>query len=330
MLPFSYSKAADEEAALREFGDGAKYVAGGTNLLDLMKLHVETPDRLIDITSLQLADVTPVGDGVRIGSLVRNSALAYHPLIIERYPMLSQALLAGATPQLRNMATVGGNIMQRTRCMYFRDATYPCNKREPGSGCSAIDGENRGHAVLGGSDHCVAVMPSDMCVALAALDAVVQIKGSSGERAVPLVDFHLVPGEHPERETILAPGELITAVDLPALPFATRSLYLKVRDRASYAFALVSVAAALDVEDGTIKAARLALGGVGTKPWRAWEAEAALVGQPANETSYRAAAEAVLRDARPLRHNGFKIEMAKRAITRALLSLENSNEHRRT
>ena len=321
MLPFSYSKAADEEAALREFGDGAKYVAGGTNLLDLMKLHVEMPGRLIDITGLPLGEVTLLGEGVRIGALVRNSTLAYHPLIVVRYPMVSQALLAGASPQLRNMATVGGNIMQRTRCMYFRDSTYPCNKRDPGSGCAAIDGENRGHAVLGGSEQCVAVMPSDMCVALVALDAVVQIKGNSGERATPLIDFHLLPGEHPECETALAPGELITAVDLPALPFATRSLYLKIRDRASYAFALVSVAAALDIEDGIVKAARLALGGVGTKPWRAWEAEAALVGQSANEESYRAAAEVALRGARPLRHNGFKIEMAKRAITRALLTL---------
>ena len=321
MLPFSYSKAADEEAALRAFSADAKYVAGGTNLLDLMKVHVERPGRLIDINGLPLGEVTPLGEGVRIGALVRNSALAYHPLIVERYPMVSQALLAGASPQLRNMATVGGNIMQRTRCVYFRDAKYPCNKRDPGSGCAAFDGENRGHAVLGGSDHCVAVMPSDLCVALAALDAVVRIKGSDGERATPLVDFHLLPGDHPERETVLAPGELITAVDLPALPFATRSLYLKMRGRASYAFALVSVAAALDREDGTVKAARLALGGVGTKPWRPWEAEAALAGQPANEESYRVAAEVALRDARPLQHNGLKIEMAKRAITRALLTL---------
>jgi xanthine dehydrogenase YagS FAD-binding subunit len=325
MLPFNYSKAANEEAALREFGDGAKgakYVAGGTNLIDLMKLQVETPGRLIDINGLPLGAVTPLGGGVRIGALVSNSALAYHPLIVERYPMLSQALLAGATPQLRNMATVGGNLMQRTRCIYFRDAMYPCNKRDPGSGCSAIEGENRSHAILGCSEHCVAVMPSDMCVAMAALDAVVQIKGSSGERAMPLVDFHLLPDDHPERETILEPGELITAVDLPALPLAARSLYIKVRDRNSYAFALVSVAAALDIEAGTVKATRLALGGVGTKPWRAWEAEAALAGQPANEESYRAAAEVALRGARPLQHNGFKIEMAKRAITRALLTLE--------
>src|SRR5262245_37096521 len=321
MLPFSYSKAADEEAALRACSVGAKYVAGGTNLLDLMKLHVETPGRLIDINGLPLGEVTPLGEGVRIGALARNSALAYHPLIVARYPMVSQALLAGASPQLRNMATVGGNLMQRTRCGYFRDATSPCKKRNPGSGCAAIAGDNRGHAVLGGSDQCVAVMPSDLCVALAALDAVVQITGSDGERATPLVDFHLVPGEHPERETVLAPGELITAVDLAALPFAASSLYLKVRDRASYAFALVSVAAALDIEDGTVRAARLALGGVGTKPWRAWEAEAALVGQPANEESYRAAAEVALRNAKPLQHNRFKIEMAERAITRALLTL---------
>src|SRR5262245_47479260 len=318
MLPFSYSKAADAEAALREFSAGAKYVAGGTNLLDLMKLHVEMPGQLIDINGLPLGEVTPLGEGVRIGALVRNSALAYHPLIVERYPMLSQALLAGATPQLRNMATVGGNLMQRTRCPYFRETNYACNKRAPGSGCAAIAGDNRGHAVLGGSEHCVAVMPSDMCVALAALDAVVQIRGSSGGRATPLVDFHLLPGDHPERETVLAPGELITSVDLPDLPFATRSLYLKLRDRASYAFALVSVAAALDIEAGTIKAARLALGGIGTKPWRAWEAEAALAGQPADVSSYRAAAQVALRGARPLRHNGFKIELTKSAIVRAL------------
>lgn len=271
MLPFSYSKVADEEAALREYRANTRYVAGGTNLLDLMKLHVETPGHVIDINGL------PLGEGVRIGALVRNSALAYHPLIVERYPMLSQALLAGASPQLRNMATVGGNLLQRTRCVYFRDTTCPCNKRNPGSGCTALTSENRGHAVLGGSDQCVAVMPSDLCVALAALDAVVQT-------------------------------------------CATRSLYRKMRDRASYAFALVSVAAALDTEDGIIKTARLALGGVGTKLWRAWEAEAALVGQPANEASYRAAAEVALRDARPLQHNGFKIEMAKRAITRALVT----------
>ena len=321
MLPFSYSKAADEEAALRACSAGTKYVAGGTNLLDLMKLHVETPGHLIDINGLPLGDVTPLDEGVRIGALVRNSTLAYHPLIVERYPMVSQALLAGASPQLRNMATVGGNLMQRTRCMYFRDATSPCNKRDPGSGCTAFDGENRGHAVLGGSDHCVAVMPSDLCVALAALDAEVRIKGSDGERITPLVDFHLLPGDHPERETVLEPGEVITAVDLPALPFATRSLYLKMRDRASYGFALVSVAAALDREDGIIKAARLALGGVGTKPWRAWEAEAAMVGQPANDESYRAAAEVAMRDARALQHNGFKIEMARRAIIQALETL---------
>lgn len=321
MVPFSYSRAVDVRGALSESISGARYVAGGTNLLDLMKLHVETPGRLIDINALPLDEVTPLGEGVRIGALVRNSVLAYHPLIVERYPMLSQALLAGASPQLRNMATVGGNIMQRTRCMYFRDAKSPCNKREPGSGCAALEGDSRGHAVLGGSQHCVAVMPSDMCVALAALDAEVHVEGSDGERVTPLVDFHPLPGDHPERETVLRPGELITAVDLPPLPFGARSLYLKIRDRASYAFALVSVAAALDRERGSIRAARLALGGVGTKPWRAREAEAALVGQPANEDSYRSAAEVAMRGARALQHNGFKIEMAKRAITRALVRL---------
>lgn len=321
MVPFSYSRAVDVEGALSESIAGARYVAGGTNLLDLIKLQVETADRLIDINDLPLDEVTPLAEGVRIGALVRNSVLAYHPLIVERYAMLSQALLAGASPQLRNMATVGGNIMQRTRCMYFRDAKSLCNKREPGSGCAAFEGESRGHAVLGGSRHCVAVMPSDLCVALAALDAELHIKGSDGERVTPLVGFHLLPGDHPEHETVLQPGELITAVDLPPLPFGTRSLYLKIRDRASYAFALVSVAAALDREGGSIRAARLALGGVGTKPWRAWEAEAALVGKPANEESYRSAAEVALSDAKALRHNGFKIDMAKRAITRALVTL---------
>ena len=321
MQPFSYSKAPDEGVALTNYTPGTKYVAGGTTLIDLMKLHVETPKHLIDINGLPLNEVELMDEGVRIGTLVLNSDLAYHPLIVERYPLLSQALLAGASAQLRNMATVGGNIMQRTRCPYFRDTTYPCNKREPGSGCAALSGYNRNHAVLGGSEHCVAVMPSDMCVALVALDAIVRIQGVNGERSVPLVNFHLLPEDHPERETVLATGELITSVDLPALPFAVRSHYLKVRDRASYAFALVSVAVALDIVDGTIQQARLAMGGVGTKPWRAGTAEAALVGQPAIVETYRAAAEIALRGARPLQHNAFKIEMAKRAIVRALTTV---------
>ncbi len=321
MQPFSYSKAIDEGVVLTEYGQGAKYVAGGTNLFDLMKLHVETPGHLIDINGLPLDEVELTHEGVRIGTLVRNSDLAYHPLIAERYPMLSQALLAGASAQLRDMATVGGNIMQRTRCSYFRDITYPCNKRKPGSGCAALEGYNRNHAILGGSEHCVAVMPSDMCVALVALDATVRINGVNGERSVPLVNFHLLPEDHPERETVLDAGELITGVDLPALPFATRSHYLKVRDRTSYAFALVSVAAALDIVDGTIQQARLAMGGVGTRPWRTSEAEAALVGQPASRETYRAAAEVALRGAQPLQHNAFKIELAQRAIVRALTTV---------
>ena len=321
MQPFSYSTVADEGVALTEYAAGTKYLAGGTTLLDLMKLHVETPDRLIDINGLPLNEVELTDEGVRIGTLVRNSDLAYHPLIAERYPLLSQALLAGASAQLRNMATVGGNLMQRTRCPYFRDITYSCNKREPGSGCSAVGGYNRNHAILGGSEHCVAVMPSDMAVALMALDATVRIKGVNGERSVPLANFYLLPEDHPERETVLDAGELITAVDLPALPFATRSHYLKVRDRASYAFALVSVAVALDIADGRIQQARLAMGGVGTTPWRANAAEAALMGQPATSETYRAAAEVALRGARPLQHNAFKIEMAKRAIVRALTTI---------
>jgi xanthine dehydrogenase YagS FAD-binding subunit len=286
-----------------------------------MKLHVETPEHLIDINALPLENVELTNEGVRIGALVRNSDLAYHPLVAERYPVLSQALLAGASGQLRNMATLGGNILQRTRCPYFRDITYPCNKRELGSGCAARDGYNRNHAILGGSDHCVAVMPSDMCVALVALDALVQIQGLHGERSVPLVNFHVLPEDHPERETVLAPGELIIAVDIPALPFATKSHYWKVRDRTSYAFALVSVAAALEVVDGTIQQARLAMGGVGTRPWRANDAEAALVGQPANRETYHAAAEVALRNAQPLRYNAFKIELAKRTIVRVLTIL---------
>ncbi len=318
MLPFDYTRAQEVQDAVAGHDARSAYLAGGTNQLDLMKLHVHTPAHLIDINGLPLAQIEERGDGVRIGALVRNSDLAYHPLIKQRYPVLSQALLAGASPQLRNMATVGGNIMQRTRCSYFRDTALPCNKREPGTGCSAIDGYNRMHAVLGTSPHCIAVMPSDMCVALYALDAVVQTRGPQDERTIPLVDFHRMPGDHPERDTVLEPGELITYVDLPALPFAARSRYLKVRDRASYAFALVSVAAALDVENGDIRAARLALGGVGTKPWRAVDAEKALVGRPAAEETYRAAADIAMRGARPFKYNAFKVEMARRAIVRTL------------
>lgn len=318
MIPFNYARAADAQSAIALHDRHSAFVAGGTNLLDLMKLHVEQPARLVDINSLPLIQIEERDGGLRIGALVRNSDLAYHPLVRSRYPLLSQSLLAGATPQLRNMATVGGNILQRTRCPYFRDTVFACNKREPGSGCAALHGYNRGHAVLGVSEHCIAVMPSDMCVALAALDAVVQTRGPSGERSIPFSGFHLRPEDHPERETVLEPGELIMAVDLPALPFAVHAHYLKLRDRASYSFALVSVGAMLDVAGGIIRDARLALGGVATTPWRAYEAEQALAGQPATEQSFRRAADIAMRDAKPFQYNAFKIELTRRAIVRAL------------
>jgi xanthine dehydrogenase YagS FAD-binding subunit len=321
MQPFSYSVAEDAGDATRLVASDvtARYLAGGTTLVDLMKLDVEQPTRLIDITGLPLTDVTVTADGgLRIGALVRNSDLAHNELARTRYPVLSQALLAGASGQLRNMATTGGNLLQRTRCLYFRDTATPCNKREPGSGCGALDGYNRMHAVLGTSEHCTATHPSDMAVALVALDTRVRIVGPSGERVIPLTELHRLPGDHPERETTLAHGELITAVDLPALPFATRSLYLKVRDRASFAFALASAAVALDVRDGLVHDARVALGGIATKPWRSLEAEEALRGQPARLESYRAAAAAALEGAVPRAHNAFKIDLAKRTLVRAL------------
>ena len=287
-----------------------------------MKMGVETPAQLIDITRLPLAQVEelPGGQGVRIGALARNSDVADHPLIRQRYPVLSQAFLAGASPQLRNMATVGGNLLQRTRCYYFYDPAFAaCNKRNPGSGCGALEGYNRVHAILGQSEKCIATNPSDMNVALAALDAIVRVQGPKGERVIPIADFHRLPGDTPNVDTNLQPDELITAVDLPAMPFATRSHYLKMRDRASYAFALVSVAAILDLgSDGTINGARIALGGVAHKPWRALEAEKGLVGQKADEKSFRAAAEAALTGAKGYKHNAFKIELAKRSIVRAL------------
>jgi xanthine dehydrogenase YagS FAD-binding subunit len=318
MQPFEFITAADERSAI-DAAARARFLAGGTTLVDLMKLHVERPSAVVDINPLPLAEITERTDGgVRVGAMVRNTDMAEHELIRERYPLLAQAILSGASPQLRNMATTGGNLLQRTRCYYFRDPALPCNKREPGSGCGALDGFNRIHAVLGGSDHCIATHPSDMCVALAALDAVVLIRGRHGDRTIPFADFHLLPGEHPDREHTLDPDDLIVAVDIPPLPFATRSTYVKVRDRDSYAFALASAAVALDVHDGTIRQARVALGGVATKPWRSHEAEAVLTGQLAHRTTYRAAAEAALRGAVPRRHNAFKIELAVRTLVRAL------------
>src|SRR5438477_1252290 len=293
MNPFVYSRAADAQQAVAGIAGQTdrKLLGAGTNLIDLMKMGVETPSQLVDINRLPLTQIEelPNGKGVRVGALVRNSDMAEHSLITSRYPVLSQAVLAGASPQLRNLATTGGNLLQRTRCYYFYDPAFPaCNKRKPGSGCGALEGFNRIHAILGQSDQCIATHPSDMCVAMAALDAVVRVQGPKGGREIPFADFHRLPGSTPERDTNLVRDELITAVDLPAIPFATRSHYLKVRDRASYAFALVSVAATLDVQNGTINAARLALGGVAHKPWRARNAEAALVGQAAGEKAFRA------------------------------------------
>jgi xanthine dehydrogenase YagS FAD-binding subunit len=325
MQPFAYTAAEDLQSATRlgVADRRARYLAGGTTLVDLMKLDVETPTQLIDITSLPLAEIVALADGgLRIGALARNSDLANNEAVRARFPVLSQALLAGASGQVRNMATTAGNLLQRTRCSYFRDTATPCNKREPGSGCSAIDGYNRMHAVLGTSASCIATHPSDMAVALVALDARVRILGSAGERLIAMTELHRLPGDSPERETTLEAGELITAVEVPPLSFATRSLYLKVRDRASFAFALASAAVALDVADGAIRDARVGLGGVGTKPWRAREAEDALRGRPATVDSYRAAAEAALAGAVPGVHNGFKIELAGRTLVRALLRLE--------
>ncbi|WP_250526879.1 xanthine dehydrogenase family protein subunit M [Caballeronia sp. GAWG2-1] len=322
MDAISYQRAADIRAALQAASQpGTMYIGGGTNLLDLMKGGVARPTRLVDITHIDaLNGVTTLPDGgLRIGALVRNSDAANHAWVRERYPLLSQALLAGASAQLRNMATVGGNLMQRTRCYYFYDTGFPqCNKRAPGSGCAALEGNNRIHAILGASSQCVATNPSDMSVALAALDAVVRVTGPQGERTIPFAEFHRLPCDRPDLDTTLKPGELITAVDLPPPLFAGHSKYLKVRDRASYAFALVSVAAALQMDGNTVKAARIALGGVAHKPWRANATESALIGKPLDRASLQNAAALAVRDARPLRENGFKVALAQRAIVRAV------------
>jgi xanthine dehydrogenase YagS FAD-binding subunit len=321
MINFQYARANDVADAVRQISadPSAKFIAGGTNLIDLMKEDVERPSRLIDISRLPLRKVEETaGGGVRIGALVPNSDLAYDPLIAQRYPMLASAILAGASAQLRNMASTGGNLLQRTRCYYFYDTATPCNKREPGSGCSAIAGLNRMHAILGTSEACIATHPSDMCVALAALDATVHVAGPAGERAIAFSDFHRLPGDTPQHDTTLQQNEIVTAVELPARGFATNYTYLKIRDRLSYAFALVSVAAALELDNETIKEARLALGGVAHKPWRDTSAEAVLHGQRAEPSSFTRAAEMLLRDAKGFAHNGFKIDLARRAIVRAL------------
>jgi xanthine dehydrogenase YagS FAD-binding subunit len=324
MNPFAYQRAADAASAVAAVSGhpAAMFLGGGTNLVDHMRLGVAHPDLLVDITRLPLDRVEELpGGGVRIGANVRNSDLAASRLIRARYPALSQALLAGASGQLRNLATTGGNLLQRTRCVYFQDITTPCNKREPGSGCSAIGGYTRYHAILGASEHCIAVHPSDMAVALAALDAAVIVLGRSGERRIPMTEFHRLPGDTPEKDTVLAHGELITAVELPALPFATRSAYRKVRDRASYAFALVSVAAALDIADGVVRDSRIALGGVAHKPWRAARAEAALRGQATTVENFRQAAEAELAAARVQNGNAYKVPMARNTLVAVLRDL---------
>lgn len=320
MNPFDYARAADAAAAVRQVAarPQATFLAGGTNLIDLMKLSVERHDLLVDVGRLPLDAIQATDHGVRIGANVRNTDLAYHDLITSRYPVLSEALLSGASPQLRNLATVGGNIMQRTRCPYFRDSFSPCNKREPKSGCSANDGYNRSEAVLGTSDHCIAAHPSDMCVALAALDATVTTQGPRGERAIPFADFHLLPGDTPDRETVLDHGELITSVELPNAPWAVKSHYLKVRDRASYEFALASAAVALEVHDGVIRTARVALGGVASKPWRAADAESMLVGQKPSERLFSAAGDQAAKGAVPRQYNGFKVILIRRVVARAL------------
>jgi xanthine dehydrogenase YagS FAD-binding subunit len=327
MHAFDFMRPGDAEAAIRvaaqtktaQQGADVRFLAGGTTLLDLMKLNVETPQRLVDINRLPFAKVEATPDGgLRIGATVRNSDLAYHPTVRRDYLVLSEAILAGASAQLRNMATTAGNLLQRTRCMYFRDTAMPCNKREPGTGCPAITGSNRTLAVLGTSESCIATNPSDMNVALAALEATVHVQGTKGTRAVPIGEFHLLPGQTPERETVLEPGDLVTHVTLPPPVAGSKQLYLKLRDRASYEFALASAAVVLTLASGRVTRARVALGGVGTKPWRSLEAEAALVGQPAEAASFRRAAEAALRDARPQSENAFKIELAKRCLAHAL------------
>jgi xanthine dehydrogenase YagS FAD-binding subunit len=321
MNNFEFSRATDVADAVRQIAadSGAAFVAGGTNLIDLIKEGVTKPSRLIDITRLQLNKIEDTSDGgLRIGALVPNSDLAYHPQIEKRYPLLGSAILAGASPQLRNVATTGGNLLQRTRCFYFYDTTTACNKREPGTGCSAIDGLNRMHAILGASEHCIATHPSDMCVALAALEARVVVAGRNGERSIAFADFHRLPGETPQIDTNLNKDEIIIGVELPPNGFAVNYSYLKIRDRLSYAFALVSVAAALEIENGVIRQARIALGGVAHKPWRDRGAETQLTGAPATRESFTRAAATVLSHARGFGHNDFKIELARRAIVRAL------------
>jgi xanthine dehydrogenase YagS FAD-binding subunit len=306
------------KATTAQQGAEIRFIGGGTTLIDLMKLNVEQPKTLIDINRLPLDKIEALPDGLTIGAVVRNSDLAYHPLVRKNYAVLSEAILSGASAQLRNMATTAGNLLQRTRCMYFRAADMPCNKREPGTGCAAINGANRSLAILGTSEHCIATNPSDMNVAMAALEATIHVRGPKGERSIPIADFHLPPGNTPQRETVLEPGDLITHVTLPPPAPGSRSLYLKLRDRASYEFALASAAVVVTVANGKLTRARIALGGVGTKPWRSTEAEGELTGQAATEAVFRKAADAALRGAKPQSENGFKVELAKRCLVYAL------------
>ena len=318
MYPFSYRSARSEQDAIAAAMAGARYLAGGTTLVDLMREEVERPQQLIDINGLALRDIRLEHDMLVLGALARMAEVAAHPGVVEMQPLIAEALLEGASPQLRNMASIGGNLLQRVRCPYFRSLDAACNKREPGAGCAAIDGINAGHAILGTSDHCVATHPSDLAVALVALDGVVVLRGPDGERRLPVEDLYRLPGATPHLEHTLEPGELIVAVEVPHGGYAAGARYLKVRDRASYEFALVSVAAALEIEDGTIRAARLAAGGVGTKPWRLRACEEALVGQPVGRSAWEAAAGLATEGARPLSGNHFKVELLQRTVVRTL------------
>ncbi|HEX4284195.1 MAG TPA: xanthine dehydrogenase family protein subunit M [Terracidiphilus sp.] len=324
MQTFNYVKASSVDKAIAG-ASVAKFIAGGTTLVDLMKLSVEQPQGLVDINLLPLDKIETLPDGgLRIGALVRNSDLAWNPTVKEKYAVLSEALLSGASPQLRNMATTGGNLLQRTRCAYFREPSagmpggYGCNKRTPGTGCAALDGFHRTHALLGTSDHCIATHPSDMCVAMAALEAVIHVEGPKGKRTIPFSEFHKLPGDTPHIENALAPGELVTFVDLPKPVDGAKSTYLKLRDRASYEFALASAAVVAKIEGGHIRYVRVAMGGVGTRPWRSHEAEAALMGKAADAATFRRAAEAALAAAKPRTDNAFKVELAKRCLVRTL------------
>jgi xanthine dehydrogenase YagS FAD-binding subunit len=328
MNRFTFSTAPSLDESLQEFAakDTAKFIAGGTNLIDLMRANVERPNHVIDINHIGLNTIDDTRDGgLRLGALVKNTETAYDQRVQSRYPLLAKAILAGASPQIRNMATNAGNLLQRTRCYYFYDTSTPCNKRNPGEGCAAIHGFNRIHAILGTSDACIATHPSDMCVALAALNAVVNVRGKETDRVIPFSEFHRLPGDQPHIDATLAPGELITAITLPPNGMANHYQYIKIRDRRSYAFALVSVAAALEIQDDIVKDVRIALGGVAHKPWRDQEAEALLIDKPADEINFHRAAEHILRDAKGFRYNNFKIELARRAIVRALLDARDLN-----